>query len=225
MNTKVEVVAQNAKRFHFLLNYLFLTILLKEEVLSKLRIKKYFVIYRTFSNIERKKNTPQFLKDTEAISEKNSNNGSAEELESEWQDTIKVSQKRNISACLDAVQDTANVQQDHNKKRNVPRFKRSKIDESRNMDDTFTNISNAVMNFLESTKENTTTDVKTVDQSFVDYIRVHLENIPEPEKSARKKLLFDALIAPLPKTCSFVSHHKREILMKQLLYHLAAMFQ
>ncbi|KYN14662.1 hypothetical protein ALC57_13076 [Trachymyrmex cornetzi] len=108
---------------------------------------------RTFSNIERKKNTLQSLKDTEAIHEKDNNNGSAEKLASERQDTIKVSQKRNISACLDAVQDTANVQQDHNKKGNIPRFKRSKIDESRNMDDAFTNISNAVINFLENTKK------------------------------------------------------------------------
>ena len=68
------------------------------------------------------------------------------------------------------------------------------------MNDAFTNISNVVMNFLESTKENTTINVKTVDQSFVDYIRVHLENILVPEKSARKKLLFEALIASLLKT-------------------------
>jgi len=57
------------------------------------------------------------------------------------------------------------------------------------MNDAFTNISNVVMNFLESTKENTTINVKTVDQLFVDYLRVNLENIlvPPPPKNLQEK--------------------------------------
>ncbi|XP_029178049.1 uncharacterized protein LOC114945872 isoform X3 [Nylanderia fulva] len=38
-----------------------------------------------------------------------------------------------------------------------------------------------------------------IDNSFIDYIRVHLQNTPEPEKSIRKKMLFEALVTPLSK--------------------------
>jgi len=64
------------------------------------------------------------------------------------------------------------------------------------MNDAFTNINNVVMNFLESTKENTTINVKTVDQSFVDYIRVHLENIlvPPPKNLQEKSCYLKPLL-------------------------------
>lgn len=54
------------------------------------------------------------------------------------------------------------------------------------------------MNYLVSSKENIINNSQTVDQSFANYIRVHLQNIPEPEKSTRKKMSFEALTAPLP---------------------------
>ncbi|XP_032689570.1 uncharacterized protein LOC116852899 [Odontomachus brunneus] len=176
---------------------------------------------RTFSNVEKKKNILQIIKNSEAINsithDKKSNNESTDESDSEQQDTIKVPQKRNISACQDVSQDKENIEQDYNRR------KKRKIDESKNIDETFTNISNAILNLLESSKENTTDNVKTIDQSFTDYIRVHLENIPEPEKSARKKLIIDALTAPIHKTCTLLKHHcTREILIAKLLHHLAA---
>jgi len=159
--------------------------------------------FRTFSNFEKKKDTLQSIKNTEAVThERNSNNESTDESEYEQQDAIKVPQKRNNNAYQDASQDIENLEQDrhkHNKEINASRFKRRKIDESKSIDDTFTNISNAIINFIESTKENTTYNIKTIDQSFADYIRVHLENIPEPEKSERKKMIIDALTIPLPK--------------------------
>jgi len=113
-----------------------------------------------------------------------------------------VPQKRNNNADQQDA-DIQNLEQDRrkrNKEINASRFKRCKIDESKSIDDTFTNISNAIINLIESTKENTTYNIKTIDQSFADYIRVHLENIPEPEKSERKKMIIDALTKPLPKS-------------------------
>lgn len=178
-------------------------------------LKKCFVIFLAHFLTLKKKNILQSIKNTEAEThEKNSNNESTDESNCEQQDAIKISQKRNINACQDAFQDTENLEQDvfqdmenlehvnkRNEKINASKFKRRKINESKSIDDTFTNISTAIMDFLENTKENTTTNnITTVDQSFADYIRVHLENIPEPEKSARKKMIFDALTAPLPKT-------------------------
>ena len=73
--------------------------------------------FSTFSNIERKKNILQSIKNTEAEThEKNSNNESTDESNCEQQDAIKISQKRNINACQDACQDvfqdTENLEQD-----------------------------------------------------------------------------------------------------------------
>lgn len=65
--------------------------------------------------------------------------------------------------------------------------------EQTSIDETFANISNTLMNYLESTKENVTNNVKTPDQSFGDYVRSCLELMLEPEKSVRKKLIIDAL--------------------------------
>lgn len=157
--------------------------------------KKYFVIFfRTFSNIE-KKNTLKSVENTSETVTREKNNNSTDESEYEQQD-IENSQKRN-SASQDTFidfQDTEN----RNKGKSNLRFKKRKIDQSKSIDDTFNNVTNALMNYLESSKEKNTNNQQTVDHSFIDYIRVHLQNIPEPEKSARKKMLFEALVAPLP---------------------------
>lgn len=104
----------------------------------------------------------------------------------------------------DAPEDKENITQNKNDTcdKEVPasKLKKSKIDQSKNIDETFTSISNAIINLLEDSKEQTGDNVKSVDQSFADYVRVHLENITEPEKSERKKLIIDALTAPLHKT-------------------------
>lgn len=130
------------------------------------------------------------MKDIETVTREKKSNNSTDESEYEQQDAIKVSQKRNSARQDTSVysQDTENLEQNRNKRNeeiNDSRFKKRKIDESKNIDDIFTNISNAIMNYLESSKENTINNVQTVDQSFIDYIRLHLQNIAEPEKSAR----------------------------------------
>jgi len=132
-------------------------LLFKREFLRNFLFCYFF---RTFSNFERKKDTLQSIKNTEAVThERNSNNESTDESEYEQQDAIKVPQKKNNNTCQDASQNIQNLEQDrnkHNKEINASRFKRRKIDESKSIDDTFTNISNAIINFIESTKENTT---------------------------------------------------------------------
>lgn len=118
--------------------------------------------------------------------------------ESEYgQPDINDSQKKN-SASQDIFVDSQDTE-NRNKEKSNFRFKKRKINESKSIDDTFTNVSNAIINYLENSKENNqqTKNQQTVDHSFIDYIRVHLQNIPEPEKSARKKMLFEALVAPL----------------------------
>ncbi|KYN08465.1 hypothetical protein ALC62_00543 [Cyphomyrmex costatus] len=157
---------------------------------------------RTFSNIERnRRNTHQFIKDTTVKQENNNNNESTSESEYEQQNTVKVSKKRIISTCRDTSQDIENLEQDHSnrtKQINCSRFKRRKIEEARNIEDTLTNISKTILNFLKSTR-NTSDNTRTIDQSFANYIRVHLENISEPEKTVRKKMIIDALTAPIHK--------------------------
>lgn len=150
---------------------------------------------KTICNIEKEKNILQSVKDTEAASLKNSDNESISFDESEQQ--IKVSQKRNISGSGDV----ENEEHDYNErsKKNASRFKKQKINKTASIDDTFTDISHAILNFL-NTKENTADNIKSIDQSFADYIGIHLQSIPEPEKSIRKKKIFDVLTAPLPKT-------------------------
>lgn len=163
---------------------------------------------RTFSNIAKEKNVLQTMK-TETVNSKTHITNKDESIEEsndyEQQDNTKMSQKRN-SADEDAFEDNKeNIvqhthKQDHNKpdnKRNSSRFKKCKVDETKNIDETFVNVSNAIINLLQCSKENNTNDVKTIDEAFVDYVRIHLENISEPEKSARKKLIIDALTEPL----------------------------
>lgn len=79
-------------------------------------------------------------------------------------------QKRDIGASQDASQDKENIEQGHNKRDkeiNASRNKKRKTEQSKNIDETFTNISNAIMNLLESSKENSTDNVKTIDQSLI----------------------------------------------------------
>ncbi|XP_018338322.1 PREDICTED: uncharacterized protein LOC108746202 isoform X1 [Trachymyrmex septentrionalis] len=160
---------------------------------------------RTFFNVERNRNALQFIKDTEAVIHEDNNNESTSESEYEQQNTIKVPQKRIINMCQDTSRDMENLEQvydrDSNRTKQISglRFKRRKIEDSKSIDDTLTNISKTILNFLKSTKKNTTDSIKTIDQSFANYIRVHLENISEPEKTVRKKMIIDALTAPIPK--------------------------
>ncbi|XP_012538708.2 uncharacterized protein LOC105838004 [Monomorium pharaonis] len=161
------------------------------------------------------------------IHKKKSNNESTDGLKCTQQNVIKIAPKRH-SACQDKSQDMENDEQNHdkcNEEINTSRLKRHKTDinESQSIDNKSTNSAN--MNSLESTKENSTNNTKTIDQSFVNYICVHLENIPEPEKSTRKKMIIDALTAPLPKTCTFLKRCTCETLMIKLFHHLTAIHQ
>src|SRR5580765_6021232 len=96
-------------------------------------------------------------------------------------------QRKNISACVDINASTSqnqdNLIQQNNKcsqEINTSKYKKRKI-ETKSIDDTFTDISSTLINFLENSKENT--DPKTPDQSFAEYVRSHLEHISEPEKT------------------------------------------
>ncbi|XP_011161138.1 uncharacterized protein LOC105196748 isoform X2 [Solenopsis invicta] len=180
-----------------------------------------------FIKRRRTKSTLQSIRDTTVTHEKNSNNESDESECS--QNIVKISRKRHSTCQNTSQENMENNEQDlnrHNKEINTSKFKRHRNDESisiEDMDDT--TVSNANANSLESTKENSTSNTRTIDQSFANYIRVHLENIPEPEKSTRKKMIIDALTAPLPKTCTFLKRCTCEMLMKQLFHHLAAIHQ
>ncbi|KAL6258151.1 hypothetical protein P5V15_010074 [Pogonomyrmex californicus] len=186
-NTKSESIYSKRKTFVFFSQLSFLDNYIKRR--------------KTFSTIKRKRNAFRFIKDTEvnSITLEKYSNKSTDKSEYKQHNAIKLPHKRDINVWQDVSQDIKNFEQSHvnyNKEINGTRLKNHKIDQSVNTDDTFINNS---MTFHESVKKNTT-ETKTVDQSFADYVRVHLENIPESEKLIRRKMIIDALSAPLPKT-------------------------
>lgn len=120
----------------------------------------------------------------------NDNDDSTNGSENEKQDTINMPQRKNISASTSENQNNL-IQQNNNKRSqeiNISKYKKRKFDQTKSIDNTFTDISNTVINFLENSKEDTTDNVKTPDQSFVEYVCSHLEYISESEKNSKKEI-------------------------------------
>lgn len=125
-----------------------------------------------------------------------SSDDSNSESENEKQNIINMPKKKH-SESTSQNQENLIQHNKHTEEINTLKYKRRKIEQKKSIDDTFVDISNQFVTFLENSKENATDNVKTPDQSFAEYVRSHLEHISEPEKTARKKLILDALTTPL----------------------------
>lgn len=159
--------------------------------------KIVLLFFSTFTNVRSNKNAAQSVQNSKILSHCKLKNSDQSTSGSE-NEKYNMPQKENMSKL--SFQNQDNLIQDNNKHSqeiNTSKYKKRKIDEKKSIDNTFTDISNTILNFLENSKENTTHNLKTSDQSFAEYVRWHLEHMSEPEKAARKKLIIDALTTPL----------------------------
>lgn len=70
--------------------------------------------------------------------------------------------------------------------------KLKKIDKSKQLEQTLWNMGNKIMNYMEDTKP------LTADNAFMEFIKIQFASVPEHEKNTRRKLIIDAISAPLP---------------------------
>lgn len=75
----------------------------------------------------------------------------------------------------------------------IKSVKKSKINETKELDNIFSSVSQRIINVLEDQHES------NEDEAFAHFITVHLANLPQPEKNIRKKMITDALFSPLQK--------------------------
>ncbi|XP_071652301.1 uncharacterized protein [Temnothorax longispinosus] len=73
-----------------------------------------------------------------------------------------------------------------------PKSKKSKVDETKELDNMFTSVSQKIMNVLDNKREN-----NNEDEAFAQFIVAHLTNLPQSEKNIRKKMITDALFSSL----------------------------
>lgn len=78
-----------------------------------------------------------------------------------------------------------------------PKLKRRKLDETKQLEQTFFNMSNRILNYMDNSKENS---LLTADNAFMEFIKIQFANVPEHEKNMRRKLIMDTISTPLPKT-------------------------
>lgn len=76
----------------------------------------------------------------------------------------------------------------------VPQMKKRKVSESKELEQTLLQMSNKISNYMENHMEK---KVSTADDAFMEFIKLQFNNIPENEKNVRRKLIMDALTAPL----------------------------
>lgn len=59
----------------------------------------------------------------------------------------------------------------------------------------FLNISNRIVNYMETSQQDN--HQITPDNAFIQFLKVQLDNVPEHEKNIRRKMMMDAISAPL----------------------------
>ncbi|XP_029178045.1 uncharacterized protein LOC114945872 isoform X1 [Nylanderia fulva] len=181
---------------------------------------------RNFSNIKKKKNTFVSMKNTsETVTCENNNSTDGSQYEQQdiknrhyavkprgihpetfYIEDIKNSQKRN-SESQDTVDHLfpnnfikrrrtfSNIRKKKNTHKSVEITSETVTRKNNNSTD---KLEYELQDIKDAQKRNSASQ-DMIDNSFIDYIRVHLQNTPEPEKSIRKKMLFEALVTPLSK--------------------------
>lgn len=76
---------------------------------------------------------------------------------------------------------------------NFPKFKNRKMNETKQLEQTFLNISNNIMSYMETSNSKQCTP----DDAFIEFIKVQFNNIPEHEKNIRRKMIMDAMSTSL----------------------------
>lgn len=74
-----------------------------------------------------------------------------------------------------------------------PTRKKGKLNETKELEQTFCNISNRIMNYMETSK------LPTTDDAFVEFIKIQLNTVPEHEKHIRRIMIMDAISTPITK--------------------------
>lgn len=69
-------------------------------------------------------------------------------------------------------------------------MKKRKVSESKELEQTLLQMSKKISNYMEK-------KVSTADDAFMEFIKLQFNNITENEKNVRRKLIMDALTAPL----------------------------
>lgn len=77
-----------------------------------------------------------------------------------------------------------------NKENTAPKMKKRKVDETKELEQTLVQMSNRISSYMEK-------KVSTADNAFMEFLKVQFDSIPEKEKNMRRKMIMDALIAPL----------------------------
>lgn len=73
-----------------------------------------------------------------------------------------------------------------------------KMTETKELEQTFFNLSNKICNYME-TSQQSYSQQSAPDDTFIEFIKVQLYNIPQNEKNIRRKMIMDAITEPLPK--------------------------
>ncbi|XP_011873622.1 PREDICTED: uncharacterized protein LOC105565222 isoform X2 [Vollenhovia emeryi] len=75
------------------------------------------------------------------------------------------------------------------------KVKRRKMDEHKQLEQISFNVTNRIRNSITSESP-----LSPVDNAFMEFIKMQFATIPEHEKNMRRKMILDAVSAPLPKT-------------------------
>ncbi|XP_020298557.1 uncharacterized protein LOC109862827 isoform X2 [Pseudomyrmex gracilis] len=73
------------------------------------------------------------------------------------------------------------------------KLKRGKMNETKELEQTFIDMSKTIKNYMETSKSS------TADNAFMEFIKIQFDSVPEHEKNIRRKLIIDTISAPLPK--------------------------
>ncbi|KYM94016.1 hypothetical protein ALC62_15373 [Cyphomyrmex costatus] len=132
---------------------------------------------RTYSNVIK----------TESSESANEKNLDTETCESSDISTSSSTNKENQSTNF---KQTVNVGNSHQKVSvNSPKLKRQKMNETKQLEQSFFNMSNKIMNYMETSK--------SADNAFMEFIKIQFDSIPEYEKNIRRKMIIDAISTPL----------------------------
>lgn len=77
-----------------------------------------------------------------------------------------------------------------NKENTVPKMKKWKVNETKELEQTLVQMSSRIASYMEK-------KVATADDAFMEFVRLQFTSIPEKENNIRRKMIMDALTAPL----------------------------
>lgn len=79
-----------------------------------------------------------------------------------------------------------------NEANDTPKMKKRKVNKTLELEQTLIQMSDRILNYMEK-------KVTSVDDAFMEFIKIQFNSIPEKEKNIRRKMIMDALTEPLPK--------------------------